>query len=180
MGMSVVDRIVKDYGGIIRVESEVDKGSTFSIYLPRVEPEEPPFEKTDERPPKGTGRILLLDDEEVQVFSIRSMLQQLGYEVEAFIDAPNALSRFRSDPGVFDLVITDQTMPRLTGIQVAQELLQIRGDIPIILCTGFSETVNADQARALGVREFLMKPYSIRKMAEVIQRAMTGTEKSSL
>jgi len=174
MGLPVVDGIVRDYGGAIAVETEEGRGSTFTVYLPRGEFDESPAEGPPDDLPRGTGRVLLIDDEETQIYSIRRMLEKLGYEVTAMTDGRQALDRFRSEPRGFNLVITDQTMPHLTGIQVAEELLKVRPDVPIILCTGYSEVVDAKKARALGIREFLMKPYSVREMAEVVRRTLAG------
>jgi DNA-binding NtrC family response regulator len=117
----------------------------------------------------------LVDDEEVQVQSVRNMLERLGYSVVAKTDSREVLALFQQDPRAFDLVITDQTMPGMTGGKLAEELLRIRPGLPIILCTGFSEVVDADRAQALGVRQFLMKPFSLREMAETIRRALEKT-----
>jgi CheY-like chemotaxis protein len=100
------------------------------------------------------------------------MLERLGYTVVARTDSAEALSLFRQDPRAFDLVITDQTMPQLTGVRLAEELLRIRPDLPVVLCTGFSEMVDSDGAHALGIRQFLMKPFSLRDMGEAIRRAL--------
>lgn len=102
------------------------------------------------------------------------MLEKLGYKVTARTKPQEALDLFRSDREAFDLVITDQTMPHLTGMQVAELILKERPGTPIILCTGFSEAVDAKKAQALGVREFLMKPYSVREMAEVVRRTLAA------
>ena len=102
------------------------------------------------------------------------MLTRLGYQVLALTDGLEALARFKADPGAFDLLITDQTMPQLTGSRICEEVLGLRPDLPIILCTGYSETVDAAGARALGVREFLMKPYSVSEMAKAVRRALAG------
>ncbi len=174
MGLAVVDGIVRDYGGAISVVSDEGKGSTFTVYLPRVASEEPSSQAAPDGPPRGSERILLLDDELVQVQSVRAMLRRLGYEVVALTDGQEALTRIRADPQAFDLLITDQTMPHLTGVKLAKEVLGIRPDLPIILCTGYSEAVDANEARALGIRDFLMKPYSVREMAETVRRALSG------
>jgi PAS domain S-box-containing protein len=174
MGLAVVAGIVRDYDGAISFTSEEGKGSTFVVYLPRVTVKHPPSQAAPEGLPGGSERVLLVDDEEVQVRSVRNMLTRLGYQVVALSDGKEALDRFRSDPQSFDLLITDQTMPQLTGLRISQEALRIRPNLPIILCTGFSETVDAAGARALGVSEFLMKPYSVREMAEAVRRALAS------
>jgi CheY-like chemotaxis protein len=177
MGLAVVAGIVRDYGGAISFTSEEGQGSTFTIYLLRVTAAHPATDPPLDGPPRGSERILLIDDELVQVRSVRSMLTRLGYEVVAMTDGQEALDRFRADPRAFDLVITDQTMPQMTGMRLSEEVLRLRPDLPIILCTGYSETVDAAGARALGIREFMMKPYSVREMAETVRRAL-GTNRT--
>jgi PAS domain S-box-containing protein len=174
MGLAVVAGIVRDSGGAVSLASAPDHGSTFEIYLPRVAGEGQAAKNSPEGLPGGAERILLVDDEEVQVRSIKNMLGRLGYEVVGLADGLEALRLFKSDPRSFDLLITDQTMPQLTGLRLSKEVLGLRPDLPIILCTGYSETVDAAEARTLGIREFLMKPYSIHEMAEMIRRALTG------
>ncbi len=179
MGLAVVNGIVRDTGGVIDVASEPGRGSTFTVFLPRASREAPVREAVPNGLPGGSERILFIDDEDMQVQSAVAMLQRLGYLVFTATDSAEALTLFRSVPDGFDLVITDQTMPQITGVKVAQELLKIRPGLPIILCTGFSETVDAAEARALGIREFLMKPYSIREMAETIRRVLAPPETQS-
>ena len=179
MGLAVVAGIVRDYGGAITFTSEEDRGTTFMIYLPRVACERPALKTAPDGLPGGSERILFIDDEEVQVQSVRGMLARLGYQVVAVTNGQEALDRFRADPQFFDLVITDQTMPQLTGVRIAEEVLGLRPDLPIVLCTGYSETVDAAGARALGIREFLMKPYSVREMAETVRRALSGQARPS-
>jgi PAS domain S-box-containing protein len=172
MGLAVVHGIVKLCRGAITFYSEVGKGSTFNIFFPRVDAEASPLEISLRPITTGQGRILLVDDEQSQVQSIRNILVRLGYTVVAKTDSVETLDLFRKDPLAFDLVITDQTMPQITGIRLAEELLRIRPDIPIILCTGFSETVDANEAQAVGIRQFLMKPFSIREIGETIGQAL--------
>ena len=179
MGLAVVAGIVRDYGGAVSFTSEEGRGTTFVIYLPRVAVESPAPKAAPDGLPGGTERILLIDDEEVQVQSVRGMLARLGYQVVAVTDGQEGLERFRSDPGSFDLVITDQTMPQLTGVRIAEEVLGLRPDLPVVLCTGYSETVDAAGARALGIREFLMKPFSVREMAATVRRALASHDRAS-
>ena len=124
----------------------------------------------------GKERILFIDDEEVQCRSGRHLLERLGYDVTTRTDSLEALEKFRAQPDAFDLVITDQSMPSMTGIQLAEKLMHIRPDIPIILCTGFSEVVDGKEAKALGIREFMMKPFSVRQLAEAIRRVLGGRD----
>lgn len=114
----------------------------------------------------------MVDDEEAQVQSLQNMLERLGYGVEARTSSAEALALFRENPRKFDLVITDQNMPQMTGSGLAKELLRLHPGLPIILCTGFSEMVDANAAKSIGVRGFLMKPFSINEMAETIRRAL--------
>jgi CheY-like chemotaxis protein len=114
----------------------------------------------------------LIDDEEIQIRSVQPMLKRLGYRVIAKTDAIEALDIFRLQPNEFDLVITDQTMPHMMGRELAEELLRIRPDIPIILCTGFSEVIHEEEAKAMGIREFIMKPFSLNEMAGIIRKSL--------
>jgi CheY-like chemotaxis protein len=172
MGLSVVQGIVRNAKGAVTVYSEIGKGSTFNVFLPRVEGEASSLKVASEPIAAGRERILLVDDEKVQVQSIRNMLERLGYKVVAMTDSVEALSVFRKDPLAFDLVITDQTMPQLTGVRLAEELLRIRPDLPIMLCTGFSEAIDASGIQAAGISRFLMKPFSVRDMSEAIRGAL--------
>jgi len=173
MGLSVVHGIVKSYNGAITVESEIGKETEFNVYLPLI------MKTGDERTvepavdiPMGKGRILLVDDEEMLVQLGIEMLSRLGYEVVGRTSSLEALEHFRSRPDLFDLVITDMTMPNMTGSELTQELIRIRPDIPVILCTGFSEAITPDMAEAIGAKDFIMKPLIKSQMAESIQRAL--------
>ncbi len=172
MGLSVVHGIVKNHGGVITAASELGKGSTFNVFFPRMATE---YTETDVPLgilQRGRERILLVDDEEAQGQSIQNMLERLGYRVVLKTESWEALSLFREDPRVFDLMITDQTMPQITGISLAEEVMGIRPDMPVVLCTGFSDAVDAERAHAVGIRQFLMKPFSIGDMAETVRRAL--------
>ncbi len=153
MGLAVVHGIVKNHEGALTLESEVGKGTTVHVFLPWVQAEEPREYVPSEPIPTGKERILLVDDEEMQVQTLQHMLERLGYRVIGKTSALEALETFRSQPDVFDLVITDQTMPVLTGAELSRELLGLRPDLPIILSTGYSETFDEEEAREEDVRE---------------------------
>jgi CheY-like chemotaxis protein len=172
MGLAVVHGIVRDQGGAITVHSEPGKGSAFSVFLPRISGEESGPAAEAAYPETGHGRILLVDDEQVQVETVKNVLERLGYTVTTATLGQEALGLFQRDPEAYDLVITDQTMPHMTGLELAKNILRIRPGLPIVLTTGFSEIVDADAARAAGIRRFQMKPFSLREMAETVRSAL--------
>jgi PAS domain S-box-containing protein len=173
MGLPVVHGIVKSHGGAITVESEPGKGTTFTIYLPRVIGTPESLEDTPQPFPKGTERVLFVDDEDIQVRAMNKLLEHLGYRVVGLSDPRTALDVFRRQPGSFDLVITDQTMPHMAGIELVREVLRIRPGLPVILCTGYSETLNEEDALAAGVGAFVPKPFSVKEIAEAIRRVLS-------
>ncbi|HDO31124.1 MAG TPA: response regulator [Desulfobacteraceae bacterium] len=172
MGLSVVHGIVKSHNGKITVASKLNQGTTFKVYFPRVEEESQPKPEGSAPLPVGGERILFVDDEQDLTDATRGILTYLGYRVTAKTSSLEALALFRSQPDAFDLVITDQTMPEMTGVQLAGELLGIRPDLPIILCTGYSSKVDAGVAEDMGIRAFAMKPVGQDKLAEVIRQVL--------
>jgi len=175
LGLAVVHGIVKRHGGAITVKSELHKGTTVHIYFPKAKQLEPTNEiLTDQSMPTGDERILFIDDEQNLVYIGKEMLEYLGYEVTASTSSAEALELFQSRPDRFDLVITDMTMPQITGEKLAQELIKIRSDIPIIICTGFSEKVTPENAKMIGIKEFAMKPLLMQDLAKTIRRVLAA------
>ncbi len=172
LGLSVVYGIIKSLGGSITASSKPGEGTTFEILLPRVESEFVIETEITERIPTGHERILLVDDEETLVEMAQALLENLGYQVTGVSDSLKALELFRQNPGAYDLIITDQTMPAMTGCAFAREVKREREDVPIILCTGLMEAVAEDQARQTGVQEFLMKPYVISELSRTVRKVL--------
>jgi len=175
MGLAVVYGIVKSHGGAVTVQSEAGQGTTFAVFLPRTQkPEVNKEKKTTSALPTGTERILFVDDEEMLVEMARDMLDGLGYHVTVAKHPTDAWNLFLENPSQFDLVITDQTMPDVTGVTLAQKMLRVRGEMPIILWTGYSEMISADKAKEVGICEFVMKPMVKKELAETVRRVLDG------
>ncbi len=172
LGLSVSYGIVKDHSGYFAVESKPGKGSTFQVYLPRVRNTGTVRDKDAPLATGGNERILIVDDEDMLVELNQQRLARLGYNVVATTSSIDALHIFRQGPDSFDLVITDQTMPNLTGMDLATELLNVRASIPILICTGHSDKVSLERARKAGIKAVLIKPLDKREMAEVIRRVL--------
>lgn len=172
LGLSVAHGIIKSIGGAIAVGSTPGKGSSFQIILPKVKSGTTENGKTSQEILRGSEKILLIDDEAELAKMTRKMLENLGYTVTAQTDGLEALELFRRDTGLFDLVITDQIMPRITGIELSRALLHIRPDIPIILCSGFKDQSLEEQIETAGISEFVMKPLTIKGFADVIRKAV--------
>jgi CheY-like chemotaxis protein len=172
MGLSVVHGIIENYGGTINVYSEPEKGSSFSVFLPAIE-ERAGLKKMIKNPvPKGTERILFVDDEKPLVDMGKRVLESLGYNVTARTNGIEAMECFKSKPDRFDLVITDMTMPKMTGVELAIDLMQVKPDIPIILCTGFSASIDENRAKAMGVKAFVFKPILKQDMAMAVRSVL--------
>ena len=172
LGLSVVYGIVRDHGGAIDIASEPGKGTTVTVHFPLEETERLLPEQAPEQISGGSERILFVDDEAALVELGKVMLMSLGYHVTSRASSIEALEAFRASPHNFDLVITDMTMPNIRGDDLARELLKIRPDIPIILCTGFSEMISEEKAKTLGIRRFVMKPIFKKDIAKVIREIL--------
>ncbi|PKN76982.1 MAG: hypothetical protein CVU52_02435 [Deltaproteobacteria bacterium HGW-Deltaproteobacteria-10] len=170
MGLAVVYGIVHGYGGHIDVASKVGVGTTFTIYF-SVPPEQiiPTRDKVIKLPPLGRERIMVVEDQGYLLTMMKKMLSRLGYAVTAIQNPLEAWTMFTTDPSAWDMIITDQTMPDLTGCAMAQKMLNVRPDIPIILCTGFSDLVSAQEAKAMGIREYLQKPIALGDLSQAIR-----------
>ncbi len=176
LGLSVVHGIVKNHGGDIVIQSDLAKGTTFHVYLPLL----PDTPLEDERippelVPRGDESVLLVDDEAQIVEMGKQMLEKLGYKITALISSLEALETFRRDPDAYDVVIADTTMSDMTGIGLSQSILHIRPDMPIILCTGYSDFATEERAKEIGVREFVMKPMARSEIARAIRRALESS-----
>ena len=173
LGLSVIHGIVKNHRGDITVDSSPGKGTTFQVYLPIIEDAEVVTEfEPSNGAAKGNERILLIDDEEQIVSMEQQMLENLGYKVTARTDSTEALKEFSSQPQNFDLVITDMTMPHMTGDELAKKLLDIKPDIPVILCTGFNEDITEEKALSMGIQKFVMKPVIKNDLATTIRTVL--------
>ncbi|MBW1863350.1 MAG: response regulator [Deltaproteobacteria bacterium] len=172
MGLAVVHGIVKSHDGAITVSSEQGRGTTFNVLFPRVQKDIEHEAEAFEPLPSGNERILFVDDEKALADLGKQMLGRLGYKVFTRTSSIEALEAFRADPHKFDLIITDMTMPNMTGDVLAEEIMAIRPDIPIMLCTGFSERITKENAKKIGIREFAMKPLIMGNLARTIRKVL--------
>ncbi len=178
LGLSVVYGIVKNHGGHINVYSEEEKGSTFNVYLPLMQ-ETPDIQPVEVKTPiavSGDEHILLVDDEEMIVELGSRLLEKSGYRVTTCQNGAAALELFKENPDAFDLVVTDMNMPNMTGDRLTRELIAIRPDIPVIICTGFSEKFTNAEAETIGVKALLMKPITVSEMTEKVRRVLDKTK----
>jgi CheY-like chemotaxis protein len=172
LGLAVVHGIVKRHGGEISVESRVGEGTRFTIFLPVTGDETAENGIHPVSLPRGTEHVLIVDDEKDLVVIGSEMLQRPGYRVTAMTVSTDALEAFNQDPFRFDIVVTDYNMPGLTGDQMAKEMLSIRRDTPIIVCTGFSEVFDQKRAQAIGIRQTLMKPVTMQAIAHAVREVL--------
>ncbi len=173
MGLAMVHGIVTDHEGCIALNSEVGVGTTFDVYFPVLaEPGQVQTEVPEVVTPRGTERIMFVDDERDIVNMAGTMLANLGYEVETFTDSASAWEAYERDPEAWDLVLTDHTMPHMTGAELARKILRLTPDEPVILCTGFSEMIGEEQALSMGIRAFLLKPLRMADLAGTIRAVL--------
>jgi signal transduction histidine kinase/ActR/RegA family two-component response regulator len=172
MGLAVVHGIVKSTGGTITVDSKLGEGTAIHVFFPRIRGKATPEPRVLSPFPLGNERILFVDDEKALVDIGVQLLEHLGYRVVARTSSIEALEAFRNQPEKFDLVVSDQTMPNMTGEMLAKELIRIRPDIPIVLCTGYSEMISEEKATALGIKKLIMKPILMREISQTIRQIL--------
>ncbi|WP_456385664.1 PAS domain S-box protein [Desulfolithobacter sp.] len=180
MGLSVIHGIVHDLGGSIDVESRPGRGSTFTILLPATsQGPEPEIIETNDPLPRGSEHILIVDDEIDICTTFRMMLGHLGYQVADLCNPEQALERLQKNPGEFDLVISDHTMPEMTGLSLLQKIKAFNPDLPVILCTGYSEQLDESKAREAGALALLMKPVDLQILAKTVRRILDEISNST-
>ncbi len=172
LGLSVVHGIVASHEGKITLKTEPGKGTIFSIHFPGIEKGQARIFKEERPLPSGSETILFIDDEEALVDAGKRMLERLGYHVHPATHAKEALKIFKMQPDAFDLIITDLTMPHMTGIELSKSILDIRPHMPIIICTGFSNLVKPKEIKELGIKAYIIKPFVKRKLAEAVRKVL--------
>ena len=175
LGLAAVQGIIAAAGGAIAVSTAPGRGSIFKILLPRADAQAPAEAEAPKALHPGTGSILFVDDEPSLVRIGERTLQRAGYRVVGFTDSVAALDALIAEPARWDLVITDQTMPVQSGTEMSGAMLKLRPDVPIILCTGFTDAVDDAAARAIGIRAFVMKPIVGPELTELVHRTLNGT-----
>lgn len=174
LGLSVVRGIVVSFGGDVVLYSEQGKGTVAKVYLPLYHGESVREDFKPVSVARGKERILLVDDEDSVVRLMGKMLERLGYETTSCLSSTEAFRQFRENPGEFDLVVTDMTMPDMTGLDLAMLVRRIRTDIPVVICTGFSDQLDEERCAAHGINEYIMKPISRNNLATAVRRALDG------
>ncbi len=186
LGLSVVHGIMKNHGGAVTVYSEPGKGTVFHLYLPAAQGATEETQARSHTVFRGQGQhVLYVDDEEPLVFLMTRMLEQLGYKVTGCTDPEKALEMFRSGPQDFDVVVSDLSMPGMSGIDLARELLQIRPGIPILVASGYIRSADNEKVHSLGLPDLLLKPDTVEDLGQILHKLFEkcegpeGAEKSS-
>jgi CheY-like chemotaxis protein len=172
LGLAVVHGIASALGGAVALESAPGRGTTVEVWLPRVGDATAAATPPAAPRARGSGRILLVDDDPPVARALGRILERLGYEVTACGDGAEALARFRAEPTRFDAVLTDETLPGMRGHQLTRELLALRPDLPVLICTGYSEHLDEERAREIGARGLFMKPFDVAQLAEALRAAL--------
>ncbi|MCI5146837.1 MAG: response regulator [Candidatus Electrothrix sp. AR3] len=174
LGLALVQSIILDFGGDISVNSKLGRGTIFRIYLPTIHTVKESCHQEKDRAPLPTGceHILVVDDDMNFAQMNKKILESLGYEVSALTDSIAAFNRFQRTPEAFDLVLTDMTMPQMTGDELSRQMLALRSDLPVILCTGFSELIDEKRAADIGIYNLVMKPFTKRELAKTVRAAL--------
>jgi CheY-like chemotaxis protein len=172
LGLAVVHGIVKSHNGAITCASQLGEGTTFTVYIP-ISTEKPVKEiKSSNQVSRGDESIIFVDDEKSIATMCGQMLERLGYEVETKINPTEVLELFKSNPDHFDLIITDMTMPQMTGVKLSVKLKAVRSDIPVIICTGHSSLIDKEKAKQLGINAYVMKPIVKSELAKVVRKVL--------
>jgi len=172
IGLATVHGIVKNHGGDIEVHSKPGEGTTFHILFPVIGTKVEKAKETPNSFPTGTEQILFVDDEKYIIDIGKELLEGLGYQVETRASAFDALEAFRIQPDKYDMVITDMTMPKMTGEQLASEIRKIRPNIPIILCTGYGSRITSEYSTEMGISRMLMKPLTLSDLAKNVRKVL--------
>jgi CheY-like chemotaxis protein len=172
MGLSLTHDIIKSYGGDITVESNPGQGTVFDVYFPAALDTQSTEVDIEDDVLRGNERILFVDDEDTLADLGKQMMEFLGYHVTALVDSLEALALFQKDPHAFDLVITDWVMPRMSGDELAQKILAIRPDVPVILVTGFAEQMTPEKSGLIGIKKLVTKPVVMKDIARLIRSAL--------
>ena len=176
LGLSVVHGIVNDHGGAVTVDSITGQGSCFTVYLPEISRRESTERQRNHELLTGEGRVLVVDDEQQIVDYEVQVLQRVGYDTNGFTDSLTARDALLAEPERYDLVITDMAMPKMTGLQLFREIRKVRSDLPVLLCTGYSEQVTAKSSREMGINGYLAKPFTAEQFAVEVKRVIESVE----